>query len=335
MAVGFAQLEMVHKNMKALIIGGGGFLGFYLASKIVESGAKVDLLDIVEVSSTDWPLINLVENSFVRHIVCDFSVLDLDGMDTDYTHIFNFAALLGVQDVLDNPAKVLSLNLSLMQKALSLAKKQKGLQCLMFSSTSEVYAGTLEHGRILFPTSENTEITLPDLSTARSTYLLSKIYGEALCHHSNLPYQIIRPHNIYGPRMGNRHVVPQLIHQAVETKFSTLNVHSAGHTRSFCYITDAVEMIWRLSHNRSADGEIINVGTQDEEITMADLGRVIANAVGRDLEIKPLPVTAGSPTRRCPDMKKCISLTQYKSLVSLPEGVEKCYNWHAKNVILH
>ena len=324
--------EWFIKIMKALIIGGAGFLGFYLAKRIVNAGFQVDLLDINKIDTADWPLVELAQNSLVRYISCDFLAVEVDNLDKDYTHIFNFAALLGVQDVLDNPTKVLSLNIALMQKALALAKVQKDINCFVFASTSEVYAGTLEHGSLLFPTPEDTKIVLPNLSSARSTYLLSKIYGEAFCYHSGLPFQIIRPHNIYGPRMGNRHVVPQLMQQALNTKTGTLNVFSVNHTRSFCYVSDAVEMIWRLSRERRADHEIINIGTEDEEITMAGLANIIIDTVGRNLSISPLPATEGSPTRRCPDMKKCLSLTQYKSLVGLKQGVSKCYAWHSKNM---
>ena len=64
--------------------------------------------------------------------------------------------------------------------------------------------------------------------------MLSKIYGEAMCMHSAIPYLIIRPHNIYGPRMGMAHVVPQLIQKAnKELNNGKLNVYSLEHTRTF------------------------------------------------------------------------------------------------------
>ena len=80
----------------------------------------------------------------------------------------------------------------------------------VFASTSEVYAGSLEHFGLPIPTPETAPLGLPDLGRPRTTYMLSKIYGEALCRHAGLPFTILRPHNLYGPRMGMAHVIPEL-----------------------------------------------------------------------------------------------------------------------------
>ena len=72
--------------------------------------------------------------------------------------------------------------------------------------------------------------------------MLSKIYGEVLCHFSNLPYIIIRPHNIFGERMGMSHVIPELIRKILLSK-KFVNVSNQTHKRTFCYIKDAIDLI--------------------------------------------------------------------------------------------
>ena len=193
----------------------------------------------------------------------------LAALDNDYTHIVHLAAMLGVENVLNNAYAVLDVNVRLTVDALRVASKQRNLKQFVFTSTSEVYAGTLEHGSLSIPTPESSPIVLPSLVQPRTSYMLSKLYGEALCEQSGLPCTIIRPHNVYGPRMGMRHVIPQLLQRAHETGDDTLEVYSPTHTRTFCYVSDAVEIIRRLMTTEEAIGKAVNVGSQAPEISIS------------------------------------------------------------------
>ena len=102
-------------------------------------------------------------------------------IDEDYTHFVHLAAILGVQNVCENPFETLDANVCLTLNFIKKAVKQRSQPRFIYASTSEVYAGTLASGRLSFPSPESSEILLPDLSEARSSYMLSKIYGEALC----------------------------------------------------------------------------------------------------------------------------------------------------------
>ena len=125
--------------------------------------------------------------------------------------IFHFAAIVGVENVINNPYLTLSKNILLTDIAIKIAKAQKNLNKFIFASTSEVYSGAIEAGIASIPTSEKTKLIIETSHTKRSTYKLSKITGESLCMNSGLPVTIFRPHNIYGPRMGMSHVIPELI----------------------------------------------------------------------------------------------------------------------------
>lgn len=318
-------------KMRALIIGGGGFIGHHLASRVLADECEIDLLDIPFNPNTQQHLKSLAERRGVNFIPCDLLSHSEIQLPNNYTHIFHFAAILGVQNVIDNPAAVLDKNVLLLQNAIKIAKRQKKLKCFIFSSTSEVYAGGSSSGQLQIPTAENIEIILPELKMPRSTYAISKLYGEAMCLHSGLPFQILRPHNVFGQRMGFRHVIPQLFERAAAEDSDNLGVHSANHTRAFCFIDDAVEMIWRLSNSSEALGEVINIGNQDDEISIKNLAEKIVRLLGKNLRINTLPTTEGSPSRRCPDMRKCIALTEFKPRVNIDKGLSLYYDW-SKNI---
>jgi len=200
---------------------------------------------------------------------------------------------------------------------------------MLFASTSEVYAGSLVQLNLPFPTPENTPLALPDLSEPRTSYMLSKIYGEAMLLHSGLPYTIVRPHNIYGPRMGMAHVIPQLLQKAHNAEPNgTLEVASVDHKRCFCYIDDAVEMLVRLLNADEATREVLNVGAEAPEVTIRELSELVIGTVGKPLSIVPRPPTHGSPSRRLPDMTRTKKITGYSAQTSLQDGLRSTYEWY-------
>jgi nucleoside-diphosphate-sugar epimerase len=202
----------------------------------------------------------------------------------------------------------------------------------VFASTSEVYAGTLKHFALKIPTPENSPLTVTELSESRSSYMLSKIYGEALCRHSGLPITIVRPHNIYGPRMGLSHVIPELLKKAYYSEDGTLEVFSPDHTRTFCYVDDAVEIIRRLAESEASSGQAFNVGNESPEISMAELAGKIVAVAGRDLQVIAGATTAGSPRRRCPGMSRTFDATKYRPQVELDDGLKRTFDWYQANV---
>lgn len=318
---------------KALLTGGAGFIGTHLARRLVEKGYDVDLVDDFSRGQNDEAVGELLESGRVRLLERDLRVPGvLAEADDDYNLIAHLAAIVGVANVLERPYDVLRDNLAMTEEALALARRQVALDRLLFISTSEVYAGALEHFDLPIPTPESTPLTLPGLDRPRTTYLLSKIYGEAMCHHSGLPFTIVRPHNVYGPRMGLAHVIPELLQRAHNATDGRLEVFSVDHRRTFCYIDDAVEMIARAVESPQCSGQTLNVGTQTPEVAVEELAQLIVEIVGKDLEIVPLATTPGSPTRRCPDMTKTVELTGYTPRVGLEEGVRRTYEAYRTQV---
>lgn len=319
---------------KVLITGGAGFIGYHLAKRLLKEGYHVDLIDNLSRGVKDEELEKVLDNHNARLLNIDLLQPNtLTELSSDYEYIYHFAAIIGVSNVLNRPYNVLSDNVLMLLNMISFAKRQADLKRLIFTSTSEVYAGTLQNFKLPIPTPETTPLALTDLSHPRTTYMLSKIYGEALCHHSGIPFIVVRPHNVYGPRMGMVHVIPELFKKAYFAQNGgNLDVFSVSHSRTFCYIEDAVEMIKLSAELKECEGQTLNIGNQSPEILIKDVAGLIIKLIGKGLKINPMPETPGSPLRRCPDMTKTYNLTGYKPLTGIEKGIELTYEWY-KNYI--
>ena len=312
-------------------------MGGHLARALAQEGEQIDIADNFSRAVRD-PFLEEIEAtkgvSLIDADILDEATVSLLG--DDYAIIYQFAAIIGVRHVMERPYEVLHKNVLAQAKAIELAKRQKTFERFCFTSTSEVYAGSLKHMAIQIPTPENVPIALTNLEHPRTSYMLSKIYGEAMCHHSNLPFTIVRPHNIYGPRMGMSHVLPELIMKArALPQGARFEVASVDHRRAFCFIDDAVVILRCLASNPKASGGTFNLGNQEQETSIGEVAHIVLEATGRtDLQMVPLPETPGSPARRCPDMSRTIDLIGFRPMLSLDEGVQRTYKWYADHVFI-
>ena len=123
--------------------------------------------------------------------------------------------------------------------------------------------------KVSIPTKEDIDLLINKDIIERDSYYLSKLIGEKIVQLSGLKYIILRPHNIYGPHMGFKHVISELIKKMQPTKNNknrTCQIFSPNHTRSFCYIDDAIKQIKNISFNKNSHNKIINIGNSKEEI---------------------------------------------------------------------
>ncbi len=320
--------------MKALITGGAGFIGYHLANELLDNGYEVVLADNFSRGVEDKFLKDLEKDVritfFTIDLMCQENVTKLGD---DYDYIFHFAAIIGVQNVLNHAYDVLEKNVRLLFNLIELGHMQKHLNRFVFASTSEIYAGTLRYYQMEIPTPETTPLTITPLDNPRTSYMLSKIYGEAVMNQSGLPFTIIRPHNFYGPRMGMSHVIPELLRKAFEAKNGEkLEVFSVDHCRTFCYISDAVKMIRLLAESDKTLGEAYNVGNQQPEVSILKVAEMILEITEKKLFIDVKPATTGSPSRRCPKMSKVENCIGYSGQINLKDGIKKTYSWYKKNV---
>lgn len=316
--------------MKVLITGGAGFIAYHLTKALLDKADEIVLVDNFSRGVKDGFLKEMEKDPRIRLISADLMERNqVIALDQDFDYIYHFAAIIGVQNVLHHAYDVLEKNVQLLINLIDLARTQKELKRFIFASTSEIYAGTLQYFGMEIPTPETTPLTITDLEHPRTSYMLSKIYGEALMQQSGLLFTIIRPHNFYGPRMGMAHVIPELLKKAyfAEDK-QALEVFSVEHKRTFCYIEDAVRIITRLAESPQAEGKAFNVGNESPEVSIREVAETILAVTGRDLRIKALPATAGSPVRRCPKMTKTMQCVGYTGNVSLREGIERTFAWY-------
>lgn len=321
--------------LRILITGGAGFIGLHLAKRMLAEGHYVIICDNFSRAVKDPDLQQLFDHENCQIVEVD--LLDANAvhsLGTEFDLIFHLAAIIGVQHVLVQPYAVLITNVKILENVISLARTQRNIIRLLFASTSEVYAGTQQQFNMKIPTSEDTPLALASLEHPRTSYMLSKLYGEAMCVQSGLPVTIFRPHNVYGPRMGLAHVIPELCKKVYQAKLGDqVEVFSVDHTRTFCYISDAIEQLVRMSRSSDCENKIVNLGTETPETTIGDLANIILSVAGReDLRIKKLPATSGSPARRCPNMEKTYKLINYTSEISLTEGVRKTFDWYSANI---
>lgn len=317
---------------RAMVTGGAGFIGYHLTKELLSHGYDVVLVDNFSRGVKDNFLRTLENDAHVMLVSADLTKEnDVLRMGEEFDYIFHLAAMIGVQNVLEHAYSVLTRNVELVIRTIELAKRQKHLRRFVFASTSEVYAGTLKYYQMEIPTPEDTPLTVSPLEHPRTSYMLSKIYGEALLQQSGLPFTIVRPHNFYGPRMGMSHVIPELLQKAFFAEDNhVLRVASPTHKRTFCYIDDAVGMIRRLAETPGAEGQAFNVGNEEPEVTIRELAEMILSVVEKPLEIREGIDTPGSPVRRCPSMSKTRRMVGNINTVSLEDGLQRTFDWYRK-----
>lgn len=320
--------------MKALITGGAGFIGYHLAKELIEKGYEIVLVDNFSRGVNDSFLAELEKDSRITCVSADLmDKKSIDKLEKDFDYIYHFAAIIGVQNVLERPYDVLEKNVELLFHLIDFAKQQKSLKRFIFASTSEIYAGTLQFYDMEIPTPETTPLTITPLEQPRTSYMLSKIYGEAVVKQSGLPCTIVRPHNFYGPRMGMSHVIPELLKKAYNSADGqTLDVFSIDHKRTFCYISDAVVMIRMLAESPDAEDEAFNIGNESPEVSIKEVAQTVLKVTGKHLVINAKPATVGSPARRCPSMRKTEECIGYTGKVNLEEGIRKTFRWYKEYI---
>jgi dTDP-glucose 4,6-dehydratase len=300
--------------MKILITGAAGFLGSHLCDRFIAEGHEVVGMDNFLTGSPD-NIAHLLGNPsfrFVQHNVTEFTYVDgsLDG-------VLHFASPASPVDYLELPIQTLKVGSLGTHKTLGLAKS-KGARYLL-ASTSEVYGDPQEH-----PQTEQYWGHVNPVGP-RGVYDEAKRFAEALtmAYHRfhGVPTRIVRIFNTYGPRMrpNDGRVVSNFIVQALRGE--PLTIYGDGsQTRSFCYVSDEVDGIYRLFMS-DHEGPM-NIGNPDE-FTVAELARAVLEVTGSasPLEYRPLP--EDDPQKRRPDITRARTELGWEPRIPLQEGIER------------
>lgn len=219
------------------------------------------------------------------------------------------------------PIQILKANTLGTWVALGIAKKHEAK--FLYTSSSEIYGNATE-----IPTSEEYWGNVSPVGP-RSCYDEAKRCGESyvmaykLQHDLNI--RVARIFNTYGPRMRAEgvygRVIPRFIEQALSNKPITI-FGDGSQTRSFCYVTDQVEGLLKLAFSERAEGEVLNIGS-DEEITILELAKVIKELTNSNSEMEFQPLPQDDPARRKPDCSKVKQLLGWEPKIELREGLKR------------
>ena len=319
-------------NKKILITGGAGFIGYNLSKSLVDKKYSIQIIDKEPINFYNKKFNFLKKSSKFSYKQIDLSS-QIKSKFFNFSHAFHLAASLGVKNIDKNPYKAFKNNINSLINLIDNLKKNSPNCILIYFSSSEVYSPLVEKNKVKIPTEEDIDLLINKNIINRDSYYLSKLLGEKILQLSGLKYVILRPHNVYGPFMGYRHVISELIKKmSNDNKKKTKNVKifSPNHTRSFCYIDDAINQITNISFNKKSLNKIINIGNSKDEIKIYKLAELIKYILKSNIVLKKGEITPGSPSRRVPDMKKNIKITNLKRLVSLKDGIKKTIDWAHK-----
>jgi dTDP-glucose 4,6-dehydratase len=298
----------------SVVTGAAGFLGSHLSDRLLAEGHRVVGIDnLITGNLANIEHLGANENfTFVKHDVSNFIVLE---GDADY--IFHFASPASPIDYLEFPIQTLKVGSLGTHNTLGLAKA-KGAKYLI-ASTSECYGDPLEH-----PQKESYWGNVNPVGP-RGCYDEAKRFAEAMTmayHRTHgVDTKIVRIFNTYGPRMRLRdgRVVPAFIGQALVGKPITV-FGDGSQTRSFCYCSDLIDGIFRLS--QSSFHEPVNIGNP-REMTIKEFAEQTLKFTGSNSQIiyKPLPVD--DPKVRQPDITRARTLLGWEPKVAFEEGIVK------------
>jgi UDP-glucose 4-epimerase len=314
-----------------LILGGAGFVGFNLLKTLAEKNIyKLSLADNFSRGKMDDSLSLLVKKYNIKVIKGDFTIpSSFDLLDNEYDQLYMLAAVVGVNNTLEKPHEVIRINTALVYNTLEWTKKVK-IKKILYTSTSECYAGTIEAFGYKVPTPEEIPLSIEDIGHPRFTYAVTKMLGESgfLNYSKKVGFEctVVRYHNAFGPRMGFKHVIPHLVQRFLNNE-SPFKIYGHDQTRSFSFISDSVEGTILAMESEKSDGEIYHIGSS-EEISIEELIKETGRIMNYKGTYENAPTYPGSVSRRCPDITKAETQLGFNPKIDWKEGLKQTVKWY-------
>lgn len=316
---------------KVVVTGAAGFLGSFLAERLLQDGYHVTGLDNLFRGKEEN--IHFLKKTYPERF--DFVRADITRKDgipksifVDASAVFHYAAVNGTQHFYERPWEVLQVNLNGTINIIEAVIDSKSVEKIVFASSSEVYGEPRS-----IPTKETDPCVISDMNNPRHSYSLSKMTGENYllwaAKERGISYLILRIFNTYGPRMDTStygQVIPEFIRKLYFDPEFTI-IGDGKQLRSFCYVEDNIELTLRAF--AKADDEILNVGDKNE-ITMLELAALLHTLAEKPFKYRLLQGREGDIIRRSPDISKIVSLTGYRPKVTLEEGLRRTIQWHVE-----
>ena len=303
--------------MRVLVTGGAGFLGSHLCDFLLGHGCDVVCMDNLLTGSLD----NIAHIQDSRFIFVEYDVTNFITIKGDLDYVLHFASPASPIDYLELPIQTLKVGSLGTYRALGLAKA-RGARFLL-ASTSEVYGDPLVH-----PQREDYWGNVNPVGP-RGVYDEAKRFAEAItmAYHRfhQVDSRIVRIFNTYGSRMRltDGRAIPTFIRQALRGEPLTM-YGDGSQTRSFTYVSDLIEGIWRLM--QAPVNDPVNIGNP-REMTLLELAKHVLRATGSRSEIVFRPLPTDDPKVRQPDIGKAKRLLGWEPTVELEEGLARTVEW--------
>lgn len=312
----------MNKNETVLVTGGAGFIGSHLCDKLIGSGYRVICLDNL-LTGSKKNIEHLLDNPNFEFVEAD--TCEPINIGSSINYIFHLASPASPIDYQNHPEETLLANSLGTLNVLKFAKEFEIK--VLIASTSEVYGDPKEH-----PQKESYWGNVNSFGP-RSCYDESKRFGETATYIFINKYRVdarlVRIFNTYGPRMqkDDGRVVSNFINWAVNDL--PIKIDGDGsQTRSFCFVSDLVEGIFKAMFMDKIRGEIINLGNP-EEYKIVDLAQKIKKLTGSNSEIIfSNSFRPDDPMQRCPDISKAKKLLDWEPKVSVDEGLQKTIEYY-------
>lgn len=336
----FNDIDQIKKNTKQfykyfngkkiLITGGNGFLGNYFVetfkcyNKFLKDPVKLYILD---------KSINKNQSKDSNFIFVKKDVSKKFSFNKKVDIIIHAAGIASPFYYRKKPIETLEVAIDGTRNCLDIAKKNNAK--FVFFSSSEIYG---DPDNLDVPTKETYRGNVNSLGP-RACYDESKRLGETLCYiyntYYNLHTNIIRPFNVYGPGMSQKdyRIFPNFISNIINDK--NINVYGSGNqTRTYCYITDAIEGFLRVVYF-GKPGQAYNIGNNKPEVSVKDVFKIFQkihlNKIQANFIKHPESYPNDEPQRRCPDLKKAKKDLHYNPKVKLEDGLKKFLHWAKTN----
>ena len=307
----------------SVVTGAAGFLGSHLTDLLLARGHRVIGIDNFVTGTVD-NIAHLGGNprfKFIQQDVTEFIFLDVP-----VNYVWHFASPASPVDYLELPIQTLKVGSLGTHKALGLAKNKNAR--FLLASTSEIYGDPLVHPQ--------TEDYWGNVNTIgpRGCYDEAKRFAEALTMaygaEHGVQTRIVRIFNTYGPRMRlhDGRVVPTFVSQALQNR--PITVFGKGQqTRSFCYVSDLVEGLYRLMQSRYALP--VNIGNP-VEMTVLQFAKEIIRATGSRSRIVYKPLPQDDPKQRQPDISRARKHLKWEPQVPLADGLTKTIDYFRRKI---
>ncbi len=310
-------------DKRAVILGAAGFIGSHLVDRFLAEGWRVTGVDSL-ITGTRRNVEHLAREPRFDLVEADIcNPLEITG---PVHAVLDFASPASPIDYLKHPFETLHVGSIGVENALRLAKRTGAP--FVLSSTSEVYGDPLEH-----PQRETYWGNVNPIGP-RAVYDEAKRFAEAITmayrRYEKVDVRVARIFNTYGPRMrlDDGRVVPTFVAQALRGEAITM-FGDGSQTRSFCYVDDNVEGIWRLL--RSGCQEPVNIGNP-HELTILDFAKAVQRLVGTRVDIVQRPLPEDDPKVRRPDIARAKEILGWEPKVGFDEGMRRTIAWFRERV---